>query len=161
MQNEGKRRAFELTCETCKYGNRRAQRGQKWGQTRNCKNAQKVWAKSRNGLTHRAHHSTESETTPQRRGLTRCQRKAVSVPLRCWSVNTHGHVIPHIPRIPSVYTSYIMFYEIHAVYVSHQDVSTVLTRHRWARYAQLYATSVAHKMFGCQHFCAEEHVGRV
>ena len=29
MQNEGKRRAFELTCETCKYGNRRAQRGQK------------------------------------------------------------------------------------------------------------------------------------
>ena len=32
MQNEGKRRAFELTCETCKYGNRRAQRGQKRGQ---------------------------------------------------------------------------------------------------------------------------------
>ena len=39
MQNEGKRRAFVLTCETSKYGNRRAQRGQKWGQTRNCKNA--------------------------------------------------------------------------------------------------------------------------
>ena len=36
MQNEGKRRAFGLTCETCQYGNRRAQRGQ----TRNCKNAQ-------------------------------------------------------------------------------------------------------------------------
>ena len=34
MQNEGKRRAFELTCKTCKYGNRRAQRGQKRGQKR-------------------------------------------------------------------------------------------------------------------------------
>ena len=58
MQNEGKRRAFELTCETCKYGNRRAQRGQKWGQTRNCKNAltnqdcrSELWRDvSRNGI---------------------------------------------------------------------------------------------------------------
>ena len=38
MQIEDKWRAFEMTCEICNYGNRWAQRGQKWGQTRNCKN---------------------------------------------------------------------------------------------------------------------------
>ena len=41
MQNENKWRAFEMMCERCKYCNRRAQRGQKLGQTRNCKNAPK------------------------------------------------------------------------------------------------------------------------
>ena len=38
MQNEDMLRSFEMTCEICNYGNRWAQRGQKWGQTRNCKN---------------------------------------------------------------------------------------------------------------------------
>ena len=38
MQIEDKWKAFEMTCEICNYGNRWAQRGQKWGQTRNCKN---------------------------------------------------------------------------------------------------------------------------